>query len=864
MAETEKIVEGIPLEGDIALLHHYVQSQEPAAFVELSCRYAGVVYGTCLRITANVHDAEELTQECFFELARRAATIRSSVGGWLHSVATRRALNAVRSRNRRRNHEQGAATTHAAVSSDEGVAWRQLEPLLDRAIEDLPEELRTPIILHFLENRPQSEVAARLGVHQTTVSRRIQEALPALRARLRDSGFVMAVAPLASLLAAHAGQTAEPQLLASLGKIALAGVGSAAAGKAMSGVGAALVKLSTCGKAMGALALPIIAQFVLGGWWGFVWAIALLGYFAWRQPKWHEELLVAMGAKGYGYEFFPLMRWTWTTPPAGWRKAIFRSLMGSVMMAGVAIAVLIPQLNPMSLGWAAMMTVYGTVPLITAFRIWRRVRACPANTAEQPVSFPSPPDAIGVAQSIGTAIAVALSAASFALWLARNGYPRRWLFMLLILVVTACWAFGDAIGRIWSFRRGRRTPHRAAEDPTPAQAPNRPRAVLVAMFLILLFVLVWTYGALLQCTDCLWRMQSCNAGAIVAWALCSPLALIFLVATIRLLSRLRGRIPKLVWTALATIAAACTAVNLALVSAWVFFGPASLSAMPSRRAGTIVGNIGNVLQDKETAAPQLKKDLHSPNDDVRRRAAILLALIDVADEDVVPELRNALTDTEKEVRHHAALALAHMGAKAKDAIPAMCKALGDQDRDVKLAAAMALQAMGPLAKDAIPEFTKALSDKDGLVRAMAASALSDFGAAAKDAVPDLRKALGDSDSRVRSAVAVALRQMGPVAKDALPELQNALRDPDWLVRSNAAWALGDIGPAAGNAVPDLQELLISDKDSQVRWVAAGSLGKLGPAAKSAVPALRKALTDGDDTLRGVAAVALKKIEHTLP
>ena len=470
MAEAEKIVEGISLEGDMALLHHYVQSQEPAAFVELSCRYAGVVYGTCLRITANVHDAEELTQECFFELARRAATIRSSVGGWLHSLATHRALNAVRSRNRRRNHEQGAATIHAAVNSEEEVAWRQLEPLLDRAIEDLPEELRTPIILHFLENRPQSEVASRLGVHQTTVSRRIQEALSALRARLRDSGFVMAAAPLASLLAAHAGQTAEPQLLASLGKIALAGVGSAA-GKAIGGAGAALAKLSTCGKALGALALPIIAQFLLGGWWGFVWAIALLGYFAWRQPKWHEELLVAMGGKGYGYEFFPLMHWTWTTPPAGWRKAIFQSLMGSMMMAGVAIAVLIPQRNPMSLGWAAMITVYGTVPLITAFRIWRRVRACPANTGEERVSFPSPPDAIGVAQSAGTAIAATLCAASFAFWLARSGYPQRWLFMLLIFVVTTCWAFGDAIGKIWSFRRGRRTPHRAAGD----LAPRRPQ-----------------------------------------------------------------------------------------------------------------------------------------------------------------------------------------------------------------------------------------------------------------------------------------------------------------------------------------------------------------------------------------------------
>ena len=158
MAETEQYIEHPSLEDDIALLRQYARSQEPAAFVELSRRHAGVVYGTCLRITANVQDAEELTQDCFFELARRAATIRSSVGGWLHSLATHRALNAVRSRNRRREHEQrvAAASSKEQADSEAEVAWCHLEPLLDQAIDSLPEELRTPIIL-ALSGKPPAK-----------------------------------------------------------------------------------------------------------------------------------------------------------------------------------------------------------------------------------------------------------------------------------------------------------------------------------------------------------------------------------------------------------------------------------------------------------------------------------------------------------------------------------------------------------------------------------------------------------------------------------------------------------------------------------------------------------------------------------
>ena len=56
-------------DSDSLLLSRYARQPSPDTFLELVRRHTGIVYGTCLRITANVHDAEELTQECFFDLA---------------------------------------------------------------------------------------------------------------------------------------------------------------------------------------------------------------------------------------------------------------------------------------------------------------------------------------------------------------------------------------------------------------------------------------------------------------------------------------------------------------------------------------------------------------------------------------------------------------------------------------------------------------------------------------------------------------------------------------------------------------------------------------------------------------------------
>ena len=90
------------------LLQRYLDDRDPDAFAEIVREHASMVYGTALRIVGNESDAEDVAQECYLELARKAGTIKDSVGGWLHTLTTRRAINRVRGEARRKVHENNA------------------------------------------------------------------------------------------------------------------------------------------------------------------------------------------------------------------------------------------------------------------------------------------------------------------------------------------------------------------------------------------------------------------------------------------------------------------------------------------------------------------------------------------------------------------------------------------------------------------------------------------------------------------------------------------------------------------------------------------------------------------------------------
>ncbi len=217
---------------DAALLMRYAADGDPDAFRALIERHAGLVYGTALRITGSSHDAEDVAQECFLQLARRAASITSTVAGWLHATATNRAISHLRSSRSRARHERGAAP---AVQGEEAT-WEPMAPHVDLAIQELPEEFRVPLVAHYLEGRTQGDLAGELGISQPTVSRRVADGLEQLRQALRRAGVVAPAAVVAGSLAEHGAPAASSALMAELSKVALTGVGSLGTGVAGAGL----------------------------------------------------------------------------------------------------------------------------------------------------------------------------------------------------------------------------------------------------------------------------------------------------------------------------------------------------------------------------------------------------------------------------------------------------------------------------------------------------------------------------------------------------------------------------------------------------------------------------------------------------
>jgi RNA polymerase sigma factor (sigma-70 family) len=548
---------------DEALLRRFVDRREADAFTALAERHAGLVYRTCLRITADRHDAEELAQDCFLQLARKASTVRSSVAAWLHQLATHRSLNAVRSRGRRRAHEARSAVGRPVEVEPVEASWREIEPLLDEAVDALPDGVRDAIILHFLKNLPQGEVAGLLGVHQSTVSRRVSEGLKLLHERLQASGVVFSTTPLAVLLATHAAPSESTNLAVSLGKIALAGAGSNAAGKAAAWLGFSLSQLKAWCCLAGAVSVPLLVQLVVGGWHGFFAGILMIVYIAWRQPAWIEDISFAPGQSVYENPFYPWRRWTWTTPPRNWRGTLAASLAAAAMLGGMSWGIAQGP-NPAP-GVSALMSVYALVSMSTAVRIIFRVFRCKPDgePAEATAESVPAPDLADVIQTHAAAAASVLMTACLALLHVRlQSPPKAALGMTLPMAVCSAWAIIEAVRMTTRFRRPE-----AAADGMRAEPP-KPRSWILIYSVLhgVLFTAAPLAEALVSRSDAGSPQGMMRHEGTLG--MLPPLALLMLTFTIRPLVRGRRTTHSASRLFAVAVIALCALVDLGLCIAW--------------------------------------------------------------------------------------------------------------------------------------------------------------------------------------------------------------------------------------------------------------------------------------------------------
>ncbi len=154
---------------------------DPAAERMLFDRHAPRVWRLARRIAGPGEDVADLVQEVFVRVFDKLGSFRgeSTFTTWLHRVAVRTCLNAVRGMRRQTGRE--IALEHAPpVELGRGVN-PTMALALSTAIDALPQALRLPLVMHALEGFSHREVAEVLGIPEGTSRRRVSEARATLR-----------------------------------------------------------------------------------------------------------------------------------------------------------------------------------------------------------------------------------------------------------------------------------------------------------------------------------------------------------------------------------------------------------------------------------------------------------------------------------------------------------------------------------------------------------------------------------------------------------------------------------------------------------------------------------------------------------
>ncbi|MGA2652020.1 MAG: sigma-70 family RNA polymerase sigma factor [Terracidiphilus sp.] len=153
-------------------------------------QYQRAVYGWILRIVRNPSVAEELTAETFWRIYRAHARFEPSYGfeGWARRIATHAALDWMRSTRAEARVEELVVDPAAPAVADPAIT-AEIRLRTQEAFARLAPKLRIAAVLAVVEELPQKEVAAALGISVAAVKLRVFRALRLLRRDLERQGI---------------------------------------------------------------------------------------------------------------------------------------------------------------------------------------------------------------------------------------------------------------------------------------------------------------------------------------------------------------------------------------------------------------------------------------------------------------------------------------------------------------------------------------------------------------------------------------------------------------------------------------------------------------------------------------------------
>ncbi len=174
-----------------AQLIRRVRAGDADSATELVDRHYQAIYGFLRRLSGSEWDAADLTQRTFSRgwsaLGRFEG--RSTVRSWLHGIARHVWLDSLK-QNRRETARSDAwweAQLDERSRPDEEAARSDAASSVYAAVDQLSEELRLTVHLHYYQSLSLSETAASLAVATSTVKHRLRTAVKQLRKSLGET-----------------------------------------------------------------------------------------------------------------------------------------------------------------------------------------------------------------------------------------------------------------------------------------------------------------------------------------------------------------------------------------------------------------------------------------------------------------------------------------------------------------------------------------------------------------------------------------------------------------------------------------------------------------------------------------------------
>lgn len=213
------------------LLEAFVtSSRSERAFTALVACLNGLVFSSALRRTGNAQLAEEVAQNVFAIMARKASSLLNhpSLEAWTLETTRLEAVAMMRAEKRRQRKLAALAveTDIITPTSDEpmkpSATWENALPLLDDALDSLPMGDRDVVLQRFYDGKKFQEIAQTTGQTEAACKMRLTRALEKLSRLITSRGAALSATGVASLLATEFARSATLPSVASLASNALA------------------------------------------------------------------------------------------------------------------------------------------------------------------------------------------------------------------------------------------------------------------------------------------------------------------------------------------------------------------------------------------------------------------------------------------------------------------------------------------------------------------------------------------------------------------------------------------------------------------------------------------------------------------